>query len=267
MQRDLTSAAHAAAAALAEAFGLGERILEMDDWPVEQGDTVFVARLGGPVTAELCIALNDEVGEQLAASSDVLHDGVRRAVGALELAMGLTVPLELLALERSQVAPPTVVAGISGEEQLTALVGLTVEVPSAMGDPLASAPLDSPAATPAYADHAAAQAAPATPTAPASQHFQPEQFGDVAKEPAPHRRPLSVLHDVDLVVTAELGRTTMPVRELLERAPGMVVEIDRAAGAPIDLLVNGRRIASGEVVVIDEEFGVRITEILEGEPA
>ena len=57
----------------------------------------------------------------------------------------------------------------------------------------------------------------------------------------------------------------MPVRELLDLAPGMVVEIDRAAGAPIDLLVNGRRIASGEVVVIDEEFGVRITEILEGD--
>ena len=72
---------------------------------------------------------------------------------------------------------------------------------------------------------------------------------------------LTVLHDVELVVTAELGRTTMPVRDLLGLTPGMVVEIDRAAGAPIDLLVNGRRIAAGEVVVIDEEFGIRITEI------
>jgi flagellar motor switch protein FliN/FliY len=53
----------------------------------------------------------------------------------------------------------------------------------------------------------------------------------------------------------------MPIRDLLNLSPGMVVEIDRIAGAPIDLLVNGRRIAVGEVVVIDEEFGVRITEI------
>ena len=73
---------------------------------------------------------------------------------------------------------------------------------------------------------------------------------------------LSALNDVQMVVTAELGRTTMPMRELLGLTPGVVVEIDRAAGSPIDLLVNGRRIASGEVVVIDEEFGIRITEII-----
>jgi flagellar motor switch protein FliN/FliY len=73
--------------------------------------------------------------------------------------------------------------------------------------------------------------------------------------------PLTVLNDVMMTVTAELGRTTMPIRDLLNLSPGMVVEIDRIAGAPIDLLVNGRRIAVGEVVVIDEEFGVRITEI------
>ena len=73
---------------------------------------------------------------------------------------------------------------------------------------------------------------------------------------------LSALNDVQMVVTAELGRTTMPMRELLGLTPGVVVEIDRAAGSPIDLLVNGRRIASGEVVVIDEEFGIRITDII-----
>jgi flagellar motor switch protein FliN len=73
---------------------------------------------------------------------------------------------------------------------------------------------------------------------------------------------LSALNDVQMVVTAELGRTTMPMRELLGLTPGVVVEIDRSAGSPIDLLVNGRRIASGEVVVIDEEFGIRITDII-----
>jgi flagellar motor switch protein FliN/FliY len=73
---------------------------------------------------------------------------------------------------------------------------------------------------------------------------------------------LSALNDVQMVVTAELGRTTMPMRELLGLTPGVVVEIDRVAGSPIDLLVNGRRIASGEVVVIDEEFGIRITDII-----
>lgn len=75
-------------------------------------------------------------------------------------------------------------------------------------------------------------------------------------------RPLDLLHDVELAVTAELGRTRMSVRDLLSLAPGSVVELDRAAGAPIDVLVNGTLIARGEVVVIDEEFGIRITEII-----
>jgi len=73
---------------------------------------------------------------------------------------------------------------------------------------------------------------------------------------------LDLLHDVEMEVTAELGRTHMSVRELLSMIPGTVIELDRAAGAPADLLVNGRLIARGEVVVIDENFGIRITEIV-----
>ena len=65
-------------------------------------------------------------------------------------------------------------------------------------------------------------------------------------------------------VTAELGRTRMTVRELLSLAPGAVVELDRAAGSPADVLVNGTLLARGEVVVVDEDFGIRITEIVVG---
>ena len=63
-------------------------------------------------------------------------------------------------------------------------------------------------------------------------------------------------------VSVELGRTRMTVRELLALTPGAIVELDRAAGSPVDLLVNGTLIARGEVVVVDEEFAVRITEIV-----
>ena len=63
-------------------------------------------------------------------------------------------------------------------------------------------------------------------------------------------------------VTAELGRRRMTVRDLLALTPGSVIELDRAAGSPIDVLVNGTLIARGEVVVIDEEFGIRISEIV-----
>ncbi|MGA5303475.1 flagellar motor switch protein FliN [Nucisporomicrobium flavum] len=79
---------------------------------------------------------------------------------------------------------------------------------------------------------------------------------------APIRGGLDMLHDVEMEVSAELGRTRMSVRELLSLSPGAIVELDRAAGSPADLLVNGRLIARGEVVVIDENFGIRITEIV-----
>jgi len=79
---------------------------------------------------------------------------------------------------------------------------------------------------------------------------------------APMRGGLDMLHDVEMEVSAELGRTRMSVRELLSLIPGAIVELDRAAGSPADLLVNGRLIARGEVVVIDENFGIRITEIV-----
>jgi flagellar motor switch protein FliN/FliY len=82
-----------------------------------------------------------------------------------------------------------------------------------------------------------------------------------APEPEGNRS-LDLLADVEMGVTAELGRTRMTVRELLGLTPGSVVELDRTAGSPVDVLVNGTLVARGEVVVIDEEFGVRISEII-----
>lgn len=83
-----------------------------------------------------------------------------------------------------------------------------------------------------------------------------------SRRPPARDRSLDLLHDVPMGVTAELGRTRMTVRDLLALTPGSVVELDRAAGSPVDVLVNGTLIARGEVVVIDEEFGIRIVEIV-----
>jgi flagellar motor switch protein FliN/FliY len=83
----------------------------------------------------------------------------------------------------------------------------------------------------------------------------------------PGQRGLEMLHGVDMEVTVELGRTRMTVRDLLALSPGAVLELDRAAGSPADLLVNGRLIARGEVVVVDEDFGLRVTEILDATAA
>ena len=76
------------------------------------------------------------------------------------------------------------------------------------------------------------------------------------------RGSLDLLRNVAMEVTVEIGRTRMTVSELLSLHPGEVIELDRAAGAPADLLVNGTLIARGEIVVVDEDFGLRISEIV-----
>lgn len=71
------------------------------------------------------------------------------------------------------------------------------------------------------------------------------------------------IQDVEMALTVEIGRTRMSVREALSMEPGTVVELDRSAGAPVDVLLNGRRIAVGEVVVVDQDYAVRISRILD----
>ncbi|WP_082460907.1 flagellar motor switch phosphatase FliY [Psychrobacillus sp. FJAT-21963] len=75
-------------------------------------------------------------------------------------------------------------------------------------------------------------------------------------------RNLNLLLDIPLQVTVELGRTKRTVKDILELTSGSIIELDKLAGEPVDILVNNRHIAKGEVVVIDENFGVRITDIL-----
>lgn len=114
-----------------------------------------------------------------------------------------------------------------------------------------------------------AQAAPVTPAAPAkpvpaqrevsaADHFE-DLSGNVADGDS---APLSTLYDLSLPISIELGRTSMKVQEVLHLGRGSVIELDRLAGEPVDVYVGDRRFAEGEVVVLGENFGVRITRIL-----
>ena len=88
--------------------------------------------------------------------------------------------------------------------------------------------------------------------------FQPFTGGNAL----PGHENIDLIMDVPLEVTVELGRTTKSIKEILEFAPGTIVELNKIAGEPIDVLVNGKYVAKGEVVVIEESFGVKITEIV-----
>ena len=73
---------------------------------------------------------------------------------------------------------------------------------------------------------------------------------------------IDLIMDVPLEVTVELGRTRKSIQEILDFAPGTIIELNKIAGEPIDVLVNGKLVAKGEVVVIEESFGIRVTEII-----
>ncbi len=149
-------------------------------------------------------------------------------------------------------------------------VGLDLVV-SDLGHPFTVVPLNgtggsaalllSDASLEAAAAAATAAAAAAAAASNAQAGFQP--INASASVAVPVARGLEMLHGVVMEVTVELGRTRMSVRELLALSPGAVLELDRAAGSPADLLVNGRLIARGEVVVVDEDFGLRVTEIID----
>ena len=90
----------------------------------------------------------------------------------------------------------------------------------------------------------------------------PVEFPQVARSRASAAMPLERFAEVSIEISVEIGRVTMPIGELLKLGEGAVVELNRAVSEPVDVMAQGVRIASGEVVVVDDRFAVRITEIV-----
>ncbi len=285
----------AAAAAAGAAMPASEPLEAPGVQPgTEQVTTLFagavVANLAGPaggvigllVAEELVSALaNSPMGElEVAAAVQPALDAAAAAVGAsigaareVELDRVVTTvaggekPFTVVPLVGDSIAA----AMLIGDETLAALAVVPGSVPAQAGgtaDAVAAPPVPQAAAQPAPAAAppvppagfaSVAQAAVNASVPPITQPIVPAGHSLAA---AP-RRGIELLNDVDMEVTVELGRTRMAMRDLLALTPGHVLELDRAAGAPADLLVNGHLIARGEVVVVDEDFGLRVTEILE----
>lgn len=110
------------------------------------------------------------------------------------------------------------------------------------------------------------QGSPAAPAAPAAPRMEMEEFG---ASPKPGNGPVSldgpnldVILDIPVSISMEVGSTEISIRNLLQLNQGSVVELDRLAGEPLDVLVNGTLIAHGEVVVVNEKFGIRLTDVI-----
>jgi flagellar motor switch protein FliN len=224
----VVAAARAAAALVPAGAELhpGPAVTDPDAVPVPPAAAAAVsARLSGEITGDVVLVLSAEVVEALDNSP----------VGPMDVATALRPALEAAAATLGRVR----VDSERTEDPVTALDGLRDK------GMFVAVPLTAGAGHPS-AVHVATLALQVTlPTA--------------ARAP---RNSLDLLRHVAMEVTVEIGRTRMTVGELLSLHPGEVVELDRAASAPADLLVNGTLIARGEVVVVDEDFGLRISEIV-----
>ena len=194
-------------------------------------DAVAVrAAFVGAQSADLLVVADAAVAEALAGAESVsLADALRPALEAAAATLG----------------PGVLESAVAGP------VGVSLDEPGMVTVGLAPTADDEPQAWFGLRMRAHREALPA----------QREHVRDLEHE----RAALRLLHDVEMTLTAEIGRTRLPVRQVLDLVPGTVLELDRAAGAPADVMVNGRLVARGEVVVVDEDYGIRITEIVSPE--
>ena len=190
----------------------------------------------GATSAELIVVADAAVAQVLASADAVsLADALRPALEAASATLG----------------PGVLDAAVAGP------LGDALDEPGLMAVALAPAPGEAPQAW--FAIRARSHAPAFPQQRDATKEARPAAPG---AGPGAERTALRLLHDVELTLTAEIGRTRLPVRQVLDLVPGTVLELDRAAGAPADVMVNGRLVARGEVVVVDEDYGIRITEIV-----
>ena len=234
-----------------------------------------IAELDGARPGRLAVLVGEELTTALASSP---IDGLDLAAATQPALDAAAAVLGATARAARTVALDLVVSDLGPDFTVVPLIGTGIAASVLIQDHLLSSPVTAPVASPgpgsAAAPTATAAGAPvdAIPGNAGSPADRPSEVPQPPTQPAAApaasvtplpRRGIEMLHGVDMEVTVELGRTRMTVRDLLALTPGAVLELDRAAGSPADLLVNGRLIARGEVVVIDEDFGLRVTEIVD----
>lgn len=208
----------------------------------------------------------------LDALSGVFSDMLERAIE--HICSGLTLPIVSSGVDMGmEGSVPAVEAGgirvvigldVEGFGVLTVVQHVSPRLATMIGERLADS------ATAPSDQHDSQQAHAASPGAdvPYGHEQRPEDIDNVVELPnmgnrrqSPASGDIRMLLNVPLPVTVELGRTEQTIRELLELNVGSIIELAKLAGDPMDIMVNGRVLARGEVVVIDEEFGIRVTEI------
>ena len=271
----------AAASAAAEVLPSVEPLIAAGAQPGNEHVTAAfsgaaIAELEGPRPGRIAVLVGEELTDALASSP---LEGLDLAAATQPALDAVAATLGTAARAARTVALDLVVSDLGPAFTVVPLIGAGIAASVLIQDHLLDDPATAaqePASRQSFEPPAGA-AAPSTPPSSATPPTPVDAPGFAGPGTGagtaggtvtalPHRG-IEMLHGVDMEVTVELGRTRMTVRDLLALTTGAVLELDRAAGSPADLLVNGRLIARGEVVVVDEDFGLRVTEIIDDSSA
>lgn len=218
------------------------------DIALESSVAMAVASVEGSINGSMMIALLPGASPDIA-SSEALVGELAGAVDAIAQVLDSDLSDPVAASGVPTIAPDVSVALMAGDAViggvLLFLAAPTPDEPAAEAEAPAAAPAAPAPAAPAAAPAPAPAAAPAAPAAPRTTG-----------------KPIDALAGVEMEVTIEVGRTRLPVGELLQLQPGQVVELDREVGAPLDMFINGTLLARGEIVIIDDQFGFRVTSVV-----
>ena len=218
------------------------------DIDITTATAMAVVAVEGSINGSLMIALLAGASPDITTSEglvDALADAIDAMSQVLDSEIGPPAPASGAPTIPADISVPLLVDGAA-----VGAVLLFLAEPAAAAEPAATEePATAPESAPEPAPQAAPQAAPAAaPVAAASVLSTPKQ--------------IDALANVQMEVTIEVGRTLLPIGQLLQLQPGQIVELDREVGTPLDMYINGTLLARGEIVVVDDQFGFRVTSVV-----
>jgi flagellar motor switch protein FliN len=234
---------------------------------LDEASLSAVAEAMSQITGTAVTAIGTQVGRDVKMASPDLRQAKRAQVRVPQGEYCVTIDYPL-SIEGMPTATLTEVYSLSLAKEILSLAGGAAEPAPSYAQPAAAAPRQAPRAAPQpqpgyQQTFGQAFGGPSQGPAMAPPNVQPVQFANLqAVQMGGEQGNIGLLMDVYMEMTVELGRTRKRIKDILGIGEGTIIELDKLAGEPVDILVNHKLIAKGEVVVIDENFGVRVTEIV-----
>ena len=219
----------------------GEPSLTPLDIEITSTTSLAVVSVEGSINGNLMVALLEGASPDIT-TSEALVEELESAMDSMSHVMDSEIGAPAPASGAPTIAPDVSVP-LLVDGAVVGAVLLFVAPATEAAAPAEPAPAEPEAAAPAAAPPAPAQAAPTS-------------------NPLSTPKQMDALAGVQMEVTIEVGRTSLPIGQLLQLQPGQIVELDREVGSPLDMFINGTLLARGEIVVVDDQFGFRVTSVV-----